>query len=121
MEKTHCGTFMTVEKEAMEKKMKAAVANIMYPAYRMTGMQKRMLASSQQQNAVLRTRAAIFNFCSFFTTMALHINTTSNCKLLFIVLPEGCRGVSSGVSVLEDESTCAADGEFLSNVEDGVG
>lgn len=53
MEKTHCGTFMMVEKEAMEKKMKAAVANIMYPAYRMTGMQKRMLASNQQQNAVL--------------------------------------------------------------------
>lgn len=53
MEKTHCGTFMMVEKDAMEKKMKAAVANIMYPAYSMTGMQKRILASSQQQNAVL--------------------------------------------------------------------
>ncbi len=53
MEKIHCGTFMMVEKEAMAKKMKAAVAIIMYPAYRMTGMQKRMLASSQQQNAVL--------------------------------------------------------------------
>ncbi len=53
MEKMHCGTFMMVEKEAMEKKMKAAVASIMYPAYKMTGMEKRILASSQQQNAVL--------------------------------------------------------------------
>lgn len=53
MENTHCGTFMVVEKAAMEQKMKAAVASIMYPAYRMTGMQRRMLASSQQKNAVL--------------------------------------------------------------------
>lgn len=44
---------MVVEKAAMEQKMKAAVASIMYPAYRMTGMQRRMLASSQQKNAVL--------------------------------------------------------------------
>lgn len=29
MEKIHCGTFMMVEKEAIEKKMKAAVAIIM--------------------------------------------------------------------------------------------
>lgn len=53
MEKTHWGTFMMVEKEAMEKKIKAAVAIIMYAAYRMTGMEKRMFASIQQQNAVL--------------------------------------------------------------------
>lgn len=53
MEKIHCGTFMIVEKEAMEKKMNAAVASIMYPAYRMTGMENRILASIQQQNAVL--------------------------------------------------------------------
>lgn len=53
IEKTHCGAFMIVEKEAMEKKIKAAVAIIMYPAYRMTGMEKRILASIQQQNAVL--------------------------------------------------------------------
>lgn len=52
MEKTHCGAFMMVEKEAMAKKMKAAVAIIMYPAYRMTGMERRILASIQQQNAV---------------------------------------------------------------------
>ena len=44
---------MMVEKEAMEKKMKRAVTIIMYPAYRMTGMEKRMLASIQLQNAVL--------------------------------------------------------------------
>lgn len=44
---------MMVEKEAMEKKMNAAVAHIMYPAYKRTGMEKRILASSQQQNAVL--------------------------------------------------------------------
>lgn len=53
MENTHCGMFMMVEKDTMEKKMKAPVANIMYPAYNMTGMQKRILASNQQQNAVL--------------------------------------------------------------------
>lgn len=53
MEKTQGGAFMMVENEAMEKKMKAAVAHIMYPAYKMTGMEKRILASSQQQNAVL--------------------------------------------------------------------
>lgn len=29
MQKTHCGAFMMVEKDAMEKKMKAAVAIIM--------------------------------------------------------------------------------------------
>lgn len=39
---------------------------------------------------------------------------------LFIMLPEGRRGVSSRVSVLIDESTCAAQGEFLSDVQDGV-
>ncbi|KAF3854959.1 hypothetical protein F7725_023014 [Dissostichus mawsoni] len=44
---------MIVEKEAMAKKMKAAVAIIMYPAYRMTGMEKRILARIQQQKAVL--------------------------------------------------------------------
>lgn len=53
MENTHCGTFMMVEKDAMEKKMKAPVASIIYPAYNMTGMQERILASNQQQNAVL--------------------------------------------------------------------
>lgn len=54
MENTHCGAFMMVEKEATEKKMNAAVASTMYPAYRTTGMQKRMFASNQQQNADLR-------------------------------------------------------------------
>lgn len=44
---------MMVEKEAMEKKMKAAVAIIVYPAYRITGMEKRMLETIQKQNAVL--------------------------------------------------------------------
>lgn len=44
---------MTVEKEATEKKMKAAVASIMYPAYRTTGMLRRMLPSNQQQKADL--------------------------------------------------------------------
>ena len=53
MEKMHCGAFLMVEKEAVERKRKAAVASIMYPAYRTTGRQKRMLVSSQQQNAVL--------------------------------------------------------------------
>lgn len=53
MWKTHVGAFMMVEKEATEEKMKAAVASVMYPAYRSTGMQKRTLASNQQQNADL--------------------------------------------------------------------
>lgn len=56
---------MTVEKDTMEEKTKAAVAIIMYPAYRMTGMEKRMLASTQQQNAVLQSgsREHVFSFC----------------------------------------------------------
>lgn len=53
MWKTHVGAFMMVEKEATEEKMKPAVASVMYPAYRGTGMQKRTLASNQQQNADL--------------------------------------------------------------------
>lgn len=54
-EKTHRGTFMMVEKDAMEKKMQAAVAMVMYPAYKTTGKEKRMLATIQQQNAVLQS------------------------------------------------------------------
>lgn len=50
---------MMVVKEIMEKKMNAAVATTMYPAYRITGMEKRMLASIQQQNAVLWS-----NYCT---------------------------------------------------------
>lgn len=53
MWKTHVGAFMTVEKEATEEKRKPAVASVMYPPYRGTGMQKSTLASSQQQNADL--------------------------------------------------------------------
>lgn len=54
---------MMVEKEAMEKKMKSAVIIIMYPAYRITGMEKRMLASIQQQNAVLwNNKTKLFHF-----------------------------------------------------------
>lgn len=47
------GASMTVEKEATEEKRKVAVASIMYPAYRTTGMLRRTLASNQQQNADL--------------------------------------------------------------------
>lgn len=59
MQKTHCGAFRTVEKEATEKKMKAAVASIMYAAYGSTGMLRRMLASNQQQNADLLRRLQV--------------------------------------------------------------
>lgn len=50
---------MAVEKEAAEKKMKAAVASIMYPAYRTTGMLRRMLPSNQQQKADLWGRVHV--------------------------------------------------------------
>lgn len=53
MWKTQTGASMTVEKEATEEKTKVAVASIMYPAYRTTGMLRRTLASNQQQNADL--------------------------------------------------------------------
>lgn len=56
IEKLHCGMLYIVEKEAKEKKIKAAVASIMKPAYRMTGIEKRMLATIQQQKAVLWER-----------------------------------------------------------------
>lgn len=36
-------------------------------------------------------------------------------------VPEGCRRASPRVSVLGHQPACAAAGEFLSNVEDGVG
>lgn len=42
-----------VEKEAADRKTKAAVARVMYPAYWTTGRQKRTLAISQQQKADL--------------------------------------------------------------------
>lgn len=59
MLKTHGGAFMAAEKEAADKKTKAAVASIMYPAYSTTGMLRRTLASNQQQNADLRRRLQV--------------------------------------------------------------
>lgn len=53
MWKTQMGASMMVEKEATEEKRKVAVASIMYPAYRTTGMLRRTLASNQQQKADL--------------------------------------------------------------------
>lgn len=45
------------------------------------------------------------------------VNETSN----GVQLPEGRGGVSSGVSVLEDQPTRAACGKFLCDIQDGVG
>lgn len=72
----------------MEKKMNAAVANAMYPAYRMTGMENRMLASIQQQNAVLEKLTK--NLFSATITSRNPQHDRSD-----VWLPESCRGVSS--------------------------
>lgn len=109
MWKTHCGAFMAVEKEATEERMKAAAASRAYPAYRSTGMLRRTLASNQQQKADLWRRlqvsAAVVDGQSWYEKR----------------VPEGCRRAASRVSVLGDQSACAAAGEFLCDVEDGVG
>lgn len=108
MWKTQMGACMTVEKEATEEKTKVAVASIMHPAYRTTGMLRRTLASSQQQKADLR---GPFEF-----SVSLDHYYRGR-----ISVPEGGRGVAPRVSVLGDEAARAAAGEFLSDVEDGVG
>lgn len=50
---------MAVEKEATERKTKAAAASIVQPAYGTTGMLRRMLLSNQEQNADLLRRVRV--------------------------------------------------------------
>lgn len=59
MEKTQRGAEKEAQKEATEQRMKVAVASIMHPACRTTGMLRRMLASNQQQNADLLARLKV--------------------------------------------------------------